>query len=609
MFHVPFSVRASGLVLVGLLMWATPSLAEEPEACNVCSANSSNLQTIASALNSQNPENPARLEKAELKKIEKGRKELVERLINKQEALYRDQEQDFWPYARAFIKVFGRSDDSKALFETLASPESIEAALKTSKRKDAKLEDPKVIEAIALMKSAHTRIWYRDPEVRNVVSAMYGGKKDGDKLIQKMAKRHFEDPARIAEMDRTLTSQYLEAREALFKKRKTTSYDKDDLKNLDIEFNLDDPQSSAPSDEHKNLTLEQLQDLALNKSAGNNQPSVFCQPFPNDPKYMSDTDPLLNTIPDGDVKKRLVPAPLNTKVVVHEETCDLSQTFESNATEVDANSRSTIRACLDKAKSNPACVKGLETVTASVKSCADTRMSSNPKYPTNLDLSNARSASMARAFSEETKSIFGIDAIASRESDEVRASYENAYADSSGKSVLTGTCGPRPPKGYNTEPWMPSSKQFCATAPSSLSPKELEECLSLSPKNQLWKCDPAPKVPFKNKDQISEYYKPYRKASIVIQYTCKDTITTQESPKGKGGGVAFEQVDPRKPFLESLQCGVFFKCFPPKVRISTYPPDRGGNGGGSSFNFNWDWLKRIFVNEKKHWGSTRCPKF
>jgi hypothetical protein len=422
-----------------------------------------------------------------------------------------------------------------------------------------------------------------------------------------MAKRHFDDPARIAEMDRTLTRQYLEAREALFKKRKMTAYDKDDLKNLDIKFNLDHAMISAPSDEHQNLSLEQLQDLALSKSEGNHQPSVFCQPFPNDPRYFKENDPRFNSTPDGNSDVKSVPAPPGQEVIVHEDTCDLSQTFESNATEIDSASRDTLRNCLKTAKANPACSKGFESITASIQSCADTRMSG--KFPTNLDLSNARSAAMGRAFSEEAKAIFGMDASASPESDAVRANTENSYVDASGKAVLTGTCGPRPPKGYNTESWMPSSKQFCANTPKVLSQKELEECLVLAPKNQLWKCDPAPKEQFKNKDHINEYYKPYRKASLVIKYTCKNTVPTKGAIKGKGGGVAFEQVDPKKAFLESIQCGVFFKCFPPKVQITTYPPNRGGGGGGSSFNFNWDWLKRIFVNEKKHWGSTRCPKF
>jgi hypothetical protein len=220
MFHIPFSTRVSGLAVLGLLFWTGPSLAEEPEACNVCSANSSNLQTIASALNAQDPENPAKLEKSELKKIEKGRKALVKNLIDKQESLYGDQLEDFRSYSRAFYRVFGGgSDDPKELFDILASPQTVEAALKTKKRSSAKLDDPEVIKAIELMKAAHTRIWYRDPEVRNVVSSYFEGK-EPDKLIKEMAKRHFDDPARIAEMDRTLTRQYLEAREALFKKRK-----------------------------------------------------------------------------------------------------------------------------------------------------------------------------------------------------------------------------------------------------------------------------------------------------------------------------------------------------------------------------------------------------
>jgi hypothetical protein len=211
---------------------------------------------------------------------------------------------------------------------------------------------------------------------------------------------------------------------------------------------------------------------------------------------------------------------------------------------------------------------------------------------------------MRSAFSAETKSILGMDAAAEREDESVRAAYENSYPDASGKSVLSGTCGPRPPKGYSTEPWMPSSRNFCSKNPN---PESVKECLSLAPKNQRWKCDPARE--FKTQKEINDYYAEFRMASLLISYTCKKTVAVPGAVKASGGGIAFEQTDPKKKFMDSVKCGVFFKCYSPKVRISTDEPDHGG-GGGNFFDFSW--LRhppREHTGSRKNWGSTTCPRW
>ena len=581
-----------------------PARAAEPGRCEVCEGNSGVLQTVKDGLASEDPGDPVRLEKSEKKKIEKARKELVERLTDKQEAAYETQRRDFWIYGRDYIKVFGRGDnDADRLFKILESPESVEQALKTDKRRDAKLDDPEVKAAIERLKTAHTRIWFRDPEVKSLMHLVYetSDQKKEAKLISALAKKHFEDKARITEMDRVLTSQYLEARSSFLQKHKKTGYSKDDLKNLDISFGLESPVSAIPSDDHYGMNLRELEDLAVKKTEGTDHASVFCQPFPNDPQYLKTDDPLLGSNSDVDPTKNVEPIIPELKEITHQETCDLSQTFESNATEVDSKSKEVIRNCLARAKANPACASGVASISASVRSCADTRMSTNPKFPTNLDLSNARSEAMRSAFSAETKSILGMDAAAEREDESARAAYENSYPDADGKNVLSGTCGPRPPKGYSTEPWMPSSRNFCSKNPN---PDSLKECLSLAPSNQRWKCDPARE--FKNQKEINDYYAEFRMASLVINYTCKESVAIPGAVKASKVSIGFAEGDPRKRFMESVKCGVFFQCFSPKVHISTYERERGGGG------FDFSWLRgslRERTGSRKDWGSTKCSEF
>ncbi|NDG84511.1 MAG: type II secretion system protein [Proteobacteria bacterium] len=108
---------------------------------------------------------------------------------------------------------------------------------------------------------------------------------------------------------------------------------------------------------------------------------------------------------------------------------------------------------------------------------------------------------------------------------------------------------------------------------------------------------------------VNDYYQGFRMAGLEISYTCKKTIAVPVPGSQKGDGVAFESTDPRKKFMDSIACGVFVKCFSPKVRISTAEPVKHSSGGGG-FDFSWDRIKRPAKSrDRSKWGSTDCYHF
>ncbi|NDG84830.1 MAG: hypothetical protein EBX52_07315, partial [Proteobacteria bacterium] len=349
------------LFLPFLILPGNPARAnDDPTECKACSANATSLQAVKDVLGAGDENDPSKLSKEELKEIEKSRKELVEnKLVSRQKYTYNEQAYEFKRYAFAYRRVFGSDEkDPEKLFKIIASSDSVDQAVKNAKLKAKKLDDPKVQEAIALLKDSHNRIWYRDPELKSLTSRLFVDPDKQEKLVANLVKAHFKDEKRIAEMDRLLTSQYIEAKQQYLAKKKKKSFSKEDLKNLDITFNLEPPVAGAPSDDYKTLNLSELQDLAVQKSAGTDHASIFCQPLPNNPKYLNEDDPVLAGKSGVDPEFSTSPPQTEYQDILHQDTCDLKQTFPPDSAEVTADSRKVLQDCLARAKSNPDCAGG-----------------------------------------------------------------------------------------------------------------------------------------------------------------------------------------------------------------------------------------------------------
>jgi hypothetical protein len=615
-----------------------------PACANACSANSSNLQKAFDSL-AEEASFPD-LDKKEKKQIEDAAERFERNLLARQKKVYSLQYEEFQQYSRAYKRLFkkelgGKQLNGATLMEALRNPGVI---VQANKALDEYLEKPvkdqrssqkrkaEIETDVASLRMASKAVWYRDSELKDLMVEAYEsdakGASDEDtaKIFEKAAKKHFDDPTRKEEMTNRLTQQYLKARERYFDKWKKTAWSEHNLKNLDISFSLEGGKNvttwNPSSEEYSKMTVQQITDAIKEKSREDGFGSLYCWAVPANEKNLkglhlsSQEDPPSGSLPlPSREPAKEVPLTLSRN-------CDLKQTFDTNEVEVDPASKTKLLECVQNAKSD--CPNGIESMKAHVQSCADTRRSGNPVYPSNLALSEARAKGMARAFKELAKGELNFDVDPQIAEKEERMQFENAYEDAQGNSILTGTCGPRPPAWMNSQGWMRhdlkdpdswsrSEGGFCTLPgkkidlnrkedPYSIAKAVMDQCIGSKAPRYSWKC--VPKLPVLDigalrakKNPIDDFYMNYRKANIRIQYTCKRSKPKPGDMGISGGDIAFSENNPKKHLVESSKCGVFVKCLTPRVSISASEPSSSSGSGKGFIKRTSDWVGAFFGDD------------
>ncbi len=551
------------------------TMAQTSVECPTCSSNSKTLQEINEHL-----KKVSALDEEEKLEIKKARKKLVEKtIVPNQARFYAEQYQEFNKLVRAHESLF-KNSDKESFFKAIEDEKSLDAM--AQKLDPNKIADKMKLNNIAILKTASDHLWYRDAELKAMMKDQYkeGNSDKRSSYFEQHAKKTINSKDTLAEMDLVLTQAYLEKKSLKLNRgiKKRTSLNDKELENLKINFAFDTMKAVIINPTDKQLSKMSHSDLL--KLEHSNLEKIYARK----PLYCktvtanqanfnrelgSQTPPFSQSSPSpGGPEAELPP-------VEFTDYCDLNhQTFDDNNAEVDKTSIEKINSCLEKAKNNPNCANGVESISAEVKSCASTLRSSSEK--SNADLSEKRANSMKEAFEKETKSILGITPTVSRDDDESRSAYENSYYDSNGNRVFTGTCGPRPPKLFGVENWMPSSTEFCKNNPPTAN--ILEDCASKIPASEAWKCRPKAEVdsyiPESAKNKISkekfqDYYRQFRRASIQITYSCKKQGQKNPPKSPTISGIAFDETETKPKNIPQNSCGVFFKCFFPKASLQT----------------------------------------
>jgi hypothetical protein len=572
-----------------------------PSSCPAkCSANSNNVEATQEKL-AESMLAKVELSPQEEKKIKAAAKKFIKELESKHADSYSKQYSNVESYARSFKKLFptsndGATTDGPDFMGFISSPGNLDDWIKTKAKKHVletlTSDDPKdqankneFEKALDSLKTVSTQVWHRDSNLKTLMLKARN-ETDSEKkteLFQKAASDYFSDPDRTKAIEDELKKKYIATKSEYLRKHPDSKvFDKKAINDFEITFSLRPAGTEIPlSEKFSKMTLEEITDhLQMEKSASGNA-TIYCQPIPATPENLRKWGNTKKDSTEPVHDSKVSPPPLETETIVFEESCDLKQSFTTNLTEVDEASKAKIRECLEKAKSNPACSDGVDNVSARVRSCADTRKSGSEKHPTNPGLSQARAQGMSDAFQDLARSILGIEVSSQRDGEEDRKKYENTYTDSNGKEVLTGTCGPRPPKWYYSQNWMNGETkdpdQWVAPVgcyqPSG--PSEVKTCLETVPAKELWKC--TPDLPREaTPKQIHEYYSGYRRAEIQIQYTCKKEVTKPVKEKPVGGGMAFDQVYRFESLSKAIRSGLFYRCYSPSVGFDF----SGGGGGG-----------------------------
>ena len=551
------------------------TMAQTSVECPTCSSNSKNLQDINDHLKKLST-----LTDEEKSEIIKARKKLVEKtIIPNQTRFYSDQYNQFNKLVRAHESLFKNSDED-SFFKNIDDVKTLDEM--TQKLDSSKIADKIKLNNIAILKTASEQMWYRDAELKAMMKKQYK-ERSADKRMSyfgAQAKKAINSKNTLSEMDAVLTQAYLEQKSVKLNKgiKKRSSLNAKELENLKVNFAFDTMKAVIINPTDKQLSkmshsdLLKLEQSHLEKIYS--RKPLYCKSVTATQANLnrelgSQTPPNADSSPSPGTPEPQLPT------VEFTDFCDLNhQTFDDNNSEVDKTSVAKINQCLEKAKNNPNCANGVERISAEVKSCASTLRTSTEK--TNADLAEKRANATKEAFERETKSVLGITATVSRDNEESRATYENSYYDENGNRVFTGTCGPRPPKIFGVENWMPSSTEFCKNDPPRFS--VLEDCVANIPATESWKCRPKAEVDSYipdsvnnkiSKEKFQDYYRQFRRASLQITYSCK-TPTKNNPPSNPSiTGIAFDETQTPPKTITQNSCGVFFKCFFPKASLQT----------------------------------------
>ena len=596
----------------------------------------------------------------ETKEIKNGKDELIEVLSREQATAYASFYREFDAAFKAYRRFY---PDAKARdFATaLKDPAAIESAMRAILKEKETVKNglnagvKKNLETgLASVVAASQSAWARDQELAPILVEASGKSDSSDrtKLFQDRAEKHFEKNSSVIES--WVDASYEQAKFHYLKGK--DDYSKKQLKNLRVNFKVQKSVAKSSTSESapylegdvydldhpdfKGKSLNEVTKIIQNRLPQNEPAYCFARPATN----AELVDSVKGTTPPADApsKPRISdPKDLSAREILA--TCDIAQSFPDNETSLTPDSKKTLEDCIKKVNQDGSngqqarCEHGVESIRATVKSCASTlRPADWKKGVSNLDLALKRAEAMKTGFESAAQSILGITPEVGGTGPEDFASFQNVISKKDG-TELTGTCGPQPPANYGKEDWLSEALQ--TNANSCVQSKEMSygDCMKKFKGNpqQLWQCQPKSKdqalaegirdlkerievsiggekatlsEQLKNLELTKDPYSLYRKASLEVAYVCK--LPPQDDPgkKRKTFGVGFLESEFETPPALKTTCGVFVKCVPIEASIYTSEPAK------KNWDFNWFGSRQKTPKAPKHRSGgkrapVKCPDF
>ncbi len=296
------------------------------------------------------------------------------------------------------------------------------------------------------------------------------------------------------------------------------------------------------SDKYQKMDVSTLLNEVQSESANISQKPIFCNPHLG----------ALEEDVKGEAPKEPLALSVSTPVSPAEpafEFCNLSDFFADKLTTLSEQANNELAKCVVDAKTKCGSA-GVKEMNATVRSCASTlRVERDGSVPNSI-ISDQRFESMKSAFESLTVDLKGK---AAREDKSIRETYENINPNAaSEEEKFTGTCGPRPPKGYGLENWMRPACSVVDQGKSQITSEDDLNCLKNASAKDAWKCNPDKQDVYnaKTTKDVNDYYAKYRYAKVNIKVTCNPELPKQAEVK----------VNPaveKKP----LACGMKVQCF------------------------------------------------
>jgi hypothetical protein len=605
----------------------------------------------------------AELHRREKKELKKGEKELRKALSQEQATAYASFYKEFDNALKAYKKFYPNAGASE-LLTAMKDSTALENALrdKIKEKEGAKrglsAAAKKTLETdLSHVIAASSSAWARDQELAPILmeASNESDSEERKELFQDRAEEHFEKNSEVIES--WVESTYNQAKFEYLKGKK--DYSEKQLKNLRVNFKVQKNNQKKKTDsekisylegdvydldhpDFKGKSLSEVTNIIQTRIPGNEPAYCFARPATK----AELEDSVKGTIPPSETPpKPKLPEP---DIVPQREiraTCDIGQSFPDNETSLTSDSKKALEDCIRKVNQNGSdgqsarCEHGVESIRASVKSCASTlRPKDWKKGISNLDLASKRAQSMADGFEAAAQSILGVTPEIDGTDPESFASFQNVIAKDE-RPELTGTCGPQPPANYGKEDWL--SEALENNTNSCVQSKEIAygECLKKFKGNpqQLWQCQPKTKDEAlaeatrdlkeriaasigSEKDRLTaqliemektgDPYFIYRKASIEVAYVCKLPPKEDLGRMNKQFGVGFLEREWETPPGIATTCGVFVKCVPIEADIFTSEPSK--NDWDWDFNWSGNRQKKQKAPKNRSGGRKKtipCPKF
>jgi uncharacterized small protein (DUF1192 family) len=609
------------------------------------------------------------LHRKEKRELKDGKKELTKELVKEQASAYASFYKEFNNAFKSYQKFYPDAKPEDFL-SALKDSTSLESALRTEIKKregekrglsaaTKKNLETSLAHAVAASGSA----WSRDQELAPIL--MEASKKNSDSsraaVFMDGAEEHFEKNSEV--IDSWVEASYGQAKADYLKGK--SDYSEKQLKNLRVTFkvqkNAGKNASGSESLSHLEGEVYDLNDPDFKGKSLSEVSNIIQARLPETERAFCFARPATNTElkdslkgsgpPVVDLPTMKVPDPEITPGREIKATCDIAQSFPDNETTLNADSKKELEKCIEKVNQNGSdgqgarCEHGVESIHASVKSCASTlRPRDWEKGVTNLDLAMKRAESMADGFEAAAQSILGVTPEIDGRDQESFASFQNVVTtgespDPSAGPALTGTCGPQPPGNYGKEDWLMEALQNNTN--SCVESKELAygDCMKKFKGNpqQIWQCQPktmdealaesvremkeriavsigAEKerltAQLAKMEKTRDPYSLYRKASIEVSYVCKLPPSLTLKPIKPETVVAFDSREWETPPGLATTCGVFVKCVPIQADIHTNEPPK------KDWDWKFDWLqnrpKKQKAPKRRSGGrnkTVKCPKF
>jgi hypothetical protein len=647
--------------LLVLVIFAVPGIAHAGDGptCRSCAV--PQLKEMSGAIGALKDD--AELHRKEKKELKEGKKELTKALSQEQATAYASFYKEFENALKAYKKFYpnAKAEDFAA---ALKDPSAIETAMratlkeKESAKKGLNASVKKNLETgLASVVAASQSAWARDQELSPILveASDKSASEDRKKLFQNRAEEHFEKNSEVIES--WVESSYEQAKFEYLKGKE--DYSEKQLKNLRVNFKVQKNNAKKKTESEEISYLEgDIYDLDhpdfKGKSLTEVSKIIQARLPENEPAYCfarpATKAEIIDSVKGSTPPSETPPDPKlpDPEIIPQREiraTCDIAQSFPDNETSLTQDSKKALEDCIKKVNKNGSdgqsarCEHGVESIHASVKSCASTlRPKDWAKGVSNLDLATKRAQSMAGGFEAAAQSILGVTPEIDGTDPESFASFQNVFTKGENPE-LTGTCGPQPPASFGKEDWL--SEALENNTNSCLQSKEIAygECLKKFKGNpqQLWQCQPKTKdealaeatrdlkerisasigaererlnAQLSEMERTKDPYSSYRKASIEVAYVCKLPPKEDLGRRKNQFGVGFVEREWETPPGIATTCGVFVKCVPIEANIYTSEPAK------RDWNWNLNWFgnqqKKPKAPKKKSGGkrsAVKCPDF